>query len=58
MNHHIQIALIFWTLLWAFGSFFATCKWIQEGEKKLPFIGATMSFLSLLTALLAVGQYL
>jgi len=58
MNHYIQIALIFWTLINAL-CFFANGA-IEFGRKdfKAGAICSFISFLSLLTALLAVGHYI
>jgi len=59
MNHYTQIALTFWTLLFAAFMFYST---IYGAANKLflpvvLFFGL-LSFLSLFTALLAVGQYI
>lgn len=58
MNHYIQIALILWTLLFA-ALMFYTCIAHASDKKPSPaLIAGTLSFLSLFTALLAVGQYI
>ena len=56
MNTYIQIALILWTTVLSFIAFIDTAHALSEGRN--PFGPALLSFLSLSTALLAVGQYI
>jgi hypothetical protein len=57
MNHYIQIALIFWTLFLAGFAFFDCARLLSIKEEGAGMAGA-VSFLSLITVLLAVGQYI
>jgi hypothetical protein len=53
MNPYLNIALIVWTLLLSLSAFINAAS-----TPKLRFWFASMSFLSLFTALLAIGQYI
>jgi len=58
MNHYINIALIFWAMLFA-SLMFYTCVSLAAQKKAGPAIfSGVLSFLSLFAALLAIGQYI
>lgn len=56
MNSYIHIALIFWTLLLAVNRFQWAC--IDKAESESFWLNALLSFLSLFTALLSIGEYI
>lgn len=56
MNPYINIALIVWTLLLAYSSFLHAAE--RLGRKQRAGVALVISFLSLFTALLGIGQYL
>lgn len=56
MNPYINIALIIWTLALSFLLFVRAAKELHEGVHAALF--TILSFLSLFTALLGIGQYI
>lgn len=62
MNPYIHIALIFWTLAFSFKFFLDATQAFRNRNPYDMFeswyVKASLSFLSLFTALLAIGEYI